>query len=161
MNANLICRVKTNIVTAVEIRDRHAAHTKSLPDLLDMTAEIFRLREISADKAYSTYANYDFAERHGATPFIAFRTGSVPGRGPALWEKMFLHFQLQREDFLARYHKRSNVESTFWMIKAKFRDDLRSKPQTAMVNEVPCKIICHNICVLAQEAEECGIAVEF
>jgi hypothetical protein len=40
------------------------------------------------------------------------------------------------------------------MIKAKFRDHLRSKTPIAMINEVLCKIICHNICVLIQEAEE-------
>ena len=33
------------------------------------------------------------------------------------------------------YHKRSNVESTFSMIKAKFRDHVRSKTPVAMVNE--------------------------
>lgn len=71
---------------------------------------------------------------------------------------MFLHFQLQREDFLARYHKRSNVESTFSMIKAKFRDHLRSKTPTAMVNEILCKINCHNICVIIQESQELGLS---
>lgn len=40
------------------------------------------------------------------------------------------------------------------MIKAKFRDHLRSKTPTAMINEVLCKVICHNICVLVQEAAE-------
>jgi transposase len=83
------------------------------------------------------------------------------GRGSRLWEKMYLHFQLRREDFLAHYHKRSNVESTFSMIKAKFRDHVRSKTPVAMVNEVLCKIICHNICVLIQEAHELGIEVKF
>ncbi len=38
------------------------------------------------------------------------------------------------------------------MIKAKFRDHVRSKTPVAMVNEVLCKLICHNICVLVQEA---------
>ena len=33
------------------------------------------------------------------------------------------------------YHKRSNVETTISMIKAKFGDSLRSKTDTAMVNE--------------------------
>jgi hypothetical protein len=28
-------------------------------------------------------------------------------------------------------------------------------------NEVLCKIICHNICVLIQETHELGIAAEF
>jgi len=30
-----------------------------------------------------------------------------------------------------------------------------------MVNEVLCKIICHNICVLIQESHELGIEVRF
>ena len=42
------------------------------------------------------------------------------------------------------------------MIKAKFRDHVRSKTPVAMVNEVLCKIICHNICVLIQESHELG-----
>ena len=63
---------------------------------------------------------------------------------------MFHYFQYRREDFLSHYHKRSNVESVFSMIKAKFRDHVRSKTDVAMVNEVLCKIICHNICCLIQ-----------
>jgi hypothetical protein len=49
---------------------------------------------------------------------------------------------LRRDDFLAHYHKRSNVESPFSMIKAEFRDNGRSGTAVAMVNEVLCKIIC-------------------
>jgi hypothetical protein len=30
-----------------------------------------------------------------------------------------------------------------------------------MVNEVLCKLICHNICVLIQEGHELGIDVQF
>ena len=37
----------------------------------------------------------------------------------------------------------------------------RSKTPVAMVNEVLCKIICHNICVLIQETHEMGIDVDF
>jgi transposase len=70
-------------------------------------------------------------------------------------------FQCHREKLLARYHKRSNVESTCSTIKAKFRDHVRSRTPVAMVNEVLCKIICHNICVLIQESHELGIEVEF
>jgi hypothetical protein len=47
------------------------------------------------------------------------------------------------------------------MIKAKFRDHVRSKTPMAMVNEVLCKIICHTICVLIQEAHELGIDTRF
>ena len=78
-----------------------------------------------------------------------------------MWAKMFHYFQYRREDFLQHYHKRSNVESTFSMIKAKFRDHVRSKSDTAMVNEVLCKVVCHNICVLIQEMYELNIEPTF
>ena len=77
-----------------------------------------------------------------------------------MWKKMFHLFQFNRDEFLSHYHKRSNVETTFSMIKAKFRDHVRSKTDAAMINEVLCKIICHNICCLIQETHELGISVE-
>jgi transposase len=161
VKVHLMCGVRTNVVTAVEIRDRHAADTKSLPYLVDMTAENFAMREVSADKAYTSTRNYDAIDRHGAMPFIAFKANATPRWRGSLWEKMFHHFSLHREDFLAHYHKRSNVESTFSMIKAKFRDHVRSRTPVAMVNEVLCKIICHNICVVIQETQELGIDPAF
>jgi transposase len=156
VKVHLMVGVRTNVITAVEIKDRHAADTKSLPYLVDMTNEHFALREVSADKAYGSLRNYDAIDRHGATPFIAFKSNSVGTRG-GLWEKMHAHFTLRREDFLAHYHKRSNVESTFSMVKRKFGDSVRSKTPVAMVNETLCKLICHNICVLVQESHELGI----
>lgn len=66
-----------------------------------------------------------------------------------------------REAFLAHYHKRSNVESTFSAIKAKFGDALRSKTHTAQVNEALCKVLCHNICVLVGSIYELGIESTF
>ena len=92
--------------------------------------------------------------------YIAFKSIHT-GRAEGLWKKMFHYFQFRRDEFLAHYHKRSNVESTFSMIKAKFGDHLRSKTDVAMVNEALCKIICHNICCLIQEAHELGITTEF
>ena len=35
---------------------------------------------------------------------------------------MFHYYNFNRDEFLAHYHKRRNVESTFSMIKAKFGD---------------------------------------
>ena len=47
------------------------------------------------------------------------------------------------------------------MIKTKFGDSLRSKSQTAQINELLCKILCHNICVVIQEINELGVKAEF
>ena len=43
------------------------------------------------------------------------------------------------------YHKRSNAETTFHMIKSKFGEKLSSKTHTAQVNEALCKVLYHNI----------------
>lgn len=160
VKVHLMCGVMTHVVTAVEIRDRDASDTKLLPPLVDATAKNFKLREVSADKGYGSVSNYNAIARHGAVPYIAFKS-IHSGKGGGLWQKMFYYFQYRRDDFLSHYHKRSNVESVFSMIKAKFRDHVRSKTDVAMVNEVLCKIICHNLCCLIQETHELGIDTVF
>jgi hypothetical protein len=47
------------------------------------------------------------------------------------------------------------------MIKAKSRDHIRSKTGVAMVNEVQCKILCHNICIVIQDSHQLGINTAF
>jgi len=74
---------------------------------------------------------------------------------------MYHYYQFNREAFLTHYHKRSNVETTFSMIKGKFGDALRSKTDTAQVNEALCKVLCHNICVLVASIYELGIEPTF
>ena len=49
----------------------------------------------------------------------------------------------------------------FSAVKRKFGDSLRSKTRAAMVNEVLCKFLCHNIVVLIHEQEELGIVPVF
>src|SRR5204862_5907950 len=99
--------------------------------------------------------NLEQIEAIGAAPLIPFKKNATSGidkdgteRNGSLWAKTFHYFNFKREEFLKRYHNRSNVESTFSMLKAKFGDSVRSKTDTAMKNEVLCKIICHNICCL-------------
>ena len=160
VKVHLMCGVKTNIVTAVEIRDRDASDTKLLPDLVNATGKNFTMEEVSADKGYASLNNTNVIAGHGAVPYVMFKAIHT-GSGGGLWQKMYHYFLFKRDEFLQHYHKRSNVESTFAMIKAKFRDHVRSKTDTAMVNEVLCKILCHNICCLIQEMYELGIEPEF
>lgn len=160
VKVHLMCGVKTNIVTAVEIRDKDASDTKLLPALVDTTAKNFKLSEVSADKGYGSLKNYKAIQYRGAVPYIAFKSIHT-GRGGGLWSKMYHLFQFRRREYLEHYHKRSNVESTFSMIKAKFGDSVRSKTEVAMMNECLCKIVCHNICCLIQESHELGIDTEF
>jgi transposase len=156
VKCHLMCGVKTNIVTAVEILGRHTNDSTVLPALAKSTAKNFQIAEVSADKGYASKNNAEAIAELGAVPYISFASHHR-GNGGGTWEKMYHYFQFKRTDFLAHYHKRSNVESTFSMMKRKFGDGLRSKTDVAMVNETLCKILCHNLVVLIHEMCELGI----
>ena len=147
VKCHLMVGTKTNIVTAVEIHGRHTNDSIVLPALVNGTAQNFQIAEVSADKGYASRANAEAVTAVGATPFISFASHHR-GNGGGTWEKMYHYFQFRRDEFLQHYHKRSNVESTFSMMKRKFGDGLRSKTDVAMFNETLCKILCHNLVVL-------------
>jgi transposase len=160
VKAHVMTGVLTNVITAVEVLDRHAADGPQLPKLVATTAKNFRVEEVSADAAYNGNPNHEAVDRVGGVLFAAFRrttTGQVGG----LFEKAFHYFNLHRDEFLRHYHRRSNIESTFSMVKAKFRDHVRSKTDAAMVNEVLCKFLCHNLCCLVSAIYELGIDPTF
>ncbi|MGA2583079.1 MAG: transposase [Tepidisphaeraceae bacterium] len=168
---HLVCGVKTNIVTGVEVTGRFEHDSPYLPGLVEKTAKNFAVREISADKGYHSRDNYNAIVAAGAAPYIPFKTTSkldvdTSNRGckidhSTLWSKMYHLYHFKRDEFLPHYHKRSNVESTFMSIKAKFGDAVRSKTPVAQTNEVLCKVLCHNVCVNIQSMYELGIQPDF
>lgn len=155
VKCHLATGVKTNVVTAVEVND--SGDAPMFRQLAATTAQNFRVDEFSADKAYSSHANLEFADELGAKPFVAFKVNSRGETRPGVWERMHAHFTLRRDDFLTHYHKRSNVESTFSAIKRKFGDAVRSKTEAAIRNEVLAKVVCHNLVVVIHEMHELGI----
>lgn len=161
VKAHIFVGVTTNIITACEISNSGDAPV--LPKLLNETAARFKVNEVSADLAYSSRTNLEAIDAIGATPLIPFKCNTVASseRQGSLWAKMYHYFSLNREKFMARYHQRSNVESTFSMIKAKFGDSVRSKTDTAMKNEVLAKLLCHNLCCVVQSMHEFNITPNF
>jgi len=164
---HLMCGVKTNIVTSVEISDGYANDYNYYKPLLETTAgNGFHMKEVSADKAYLGAPNLLTTLQHGAIPYIPFKSNSKAGQSTygaksTVWDRMFHFYMQHREEFLGHYHKRSNVETTFHMIKAKFGQRLRSKSMTAQINEALCKVLCHNLCVVIQSVHELGIEIAF
>jgi transposase len=162
VKAHLVCGVKTNIVTAVELTMTNEHDTKFLPELVMQTAQNFTVKEVSGDKAYSSRANLELINELGAVPYIPFKKGTTGrAKNAPTWKKMYHYFEFKNEEFLEHYHKRSNAETTFHMIKSKFGDAVRSKIEVAQVNEVLLKVLCHNICVVIQEMFELGIEPSF
>lgn len=158
VKAHVMTGTKTNVITTAVIEGPTANDSPQFRPLVERTvANGFKLGTVCADKGYLSKENLEIAAKHGAVPFIPFKSNSVQGEAGTLWERMFGYFQFNRADFLSRYHARSNVESTFSMVKAKFRDGVRAKTDVAMKNEVLLKFLCHNIVVVHQAIVELGI----
>ena len=163
LKAHICVGVKTNIITGVEVTEGNAGDSPQFKPLVNATHEAgFEMNEVSADKAYLSLDNMRTVDKLGGTPYIPFRSNSVAtANKKRLWKKMFHYFQLNQDEFMEHYHKRSNVETTFHMIKSKFGETLKSKKYTAQKNELLCKIIAHNIVVLIHEIHELGIEADF
>jgi hypothetical protein len=96
---HLICGVKTNVVTAVELTDRHANDSRYFKPLVDATAKNFRMREVSADKAYLSAANMEAAMAYDAVPYIPFKKDSNPTHNKStLFKRMYHFYSLHQED---------------------------------------------------------------
>ena len=119
------------------------------------------MAEVAADKAYLSHDNLGLVAALGGTAYVPFKSNSSAGDADSLWERMYHYYQFRREDFLKHYHQRSNVKTTISMVKAKFRDHVRSKTDVAMKNEVLCKFLCSNIVVVHQSQIELGIEPVF
>jgi transposase len=156
VKAHLCVGTKTQIVTAVFMDEKNSGDCPQFDPLTRATAENFVIEEMSADKAYLSNDNLELIAGMGAASFIPFKSNSLPG-GSEVWRRMFHYFQMQREEFLTHYHRRSNVESAFSMIKRKHGDAVRAKTDIAMRNEALAKILCHNICCVISAWHEMGI----
>ena len=160
VKTHLACGVKTNIVTAVRILDKDAGDSPQFVPLVKETKKHFEISEVSADKAYASLENFEIVAACGGQAFIAFKSNATGGVGGE-FEKAYHYFQFKQDEYMDHYHKRSNVESTFSAIKRKFGAFVASKTDAAMVNEVLCKILCHNLTCLIQEQETLGIVPVF
>ncbi len=160
VKAHALIGTTTNVVTAVDVLDKDSHDGTQLQPLLAETVRRFKIGDFSADKAYLSEANLQYIADMGATALIPFKTNSKPTRA-GVWNNAYHYFNLHREEFLARYHQRSNVESTFSMVKRKFGDSVRAKNDLTMRNECLAKFVCHNVCCLIQSFEEFGIDPNF
>lgn len=169
VKAHAISGTQTNIVTDVVMTGSEGTDTKQLEALLETTAGRFSVKEVTADKAYLSRDNLMAIDSVGAVPYIPFKEGTGHGKNMGkgmekkneLWRRMYHYYQYRQDEFFDHYHQRSNAETVFSMVKMKFGGAVRSKKKVPQFNEVLCKFICHNICVLIKSIYELGIEPEF
>jgi transposase len=159
---HIICGARTNIIASVAVSDGCAADSPELVPLIKTAAKNFDMKEVSADKAYLSRENLSQIAQLGAIPYIPFKSNSLQTpKGYAIWKAMYTYFHTNQVEFMKHYHLRSNVESTFSMMKRNFGSKLRTKNWTAQINEILMKCLCHNLTVLVQESFELGLKIDF
>jgi transposase len=155
-----IVGVRTNVVTACKITAAGGADCPQLPELVNQTARQFTIGEVVADKAYTSRDNFDAVIAAGGQFYPAFRANATGGVGGA-YQKAFHLFSLNRDDYMRKYHQRSNVESSFSAIKRLFGSSLRSKSERTMRNELLARVVGYNITCVIQEMYKMGVNPEF
>jgi hypothetical protein len=93
-----------------------------LPDVFDELPKSILLAQplviiLAVLRFWSIRSQPQAIEAAGAVPYISFKTGSIADNGCEVWRKMVHFYQFKRSEFLAHYHKRSNAETTFSMLK--------------------------------------------
>ena len=160
--AHVIVGVKTNVIASIEVTGGFVSDYEPFPALLERLCKNMSVKEVSADMGYSSRKVLGLISEHGAIPFIPFKKGTNNrAERCAIWKAMYRYFHEHKEDFMRHYHKRSNVESVFSMMKRKQGTNLKSRNMVGQTNEILCKALVHNICVLIQEIFESGITVDF
>ena len=153
--------VKTNVVAAAVVTDRDSHDHPQFRPLVEKASQDFTMKALSADKAYNSHDSVNLVASIGAEAFIPFRHNAkessrdVPNS--PVWRKLFHLYNYQRDEFLARYHMRSNAESTFSAMKRLFGDTLRSKTMVAQMNELLFMTIAYNITCVVHSIFELGV----
>ena len=158
---HVLSGAKTNIIVGVVVKDGTSPDCPELIPLVEKASKHFDMKEVSADKAYLSRANLKAIAEAGAIPLIPFKKNSIQNpRGCKLWKTMFTFFHTNQVKFMEMYHQRSNVETTFSMIKRNYGNKLRMKSYDSQINEILMKCLCHNLSVLVQESFELGLEID-
>lgn len=161
---HIVCGVETNIVTSLEITEGHSNDQLQFIPLAHDTARNFHIRDFCADKGYLASKNFACIKELGGQAFIPFKkntSGKCADNQRSYFRSAYRYFRENKDEYMRRYHKRSNVESTFSMIKRRFGNNVRCKKETSQDNEICSKVLAHNICVLVQEIFLNRIDVDF
>ena len=127
--------------------------------MFERVRDLFHVERISADGGYTGHTNFEAAQKWGVKAFIPFDSRHVrpPDSDRSAWGKAYRFYDERPEEFDEGYHPRSLAETSFSSIKRLFDETVRSKKPDAQVNELLCKLLCHNIVVLIHEMFELGI----
>jgi transposase len=152
---------KTNIFISTEVSESSVHELRVFEKIVGDEVKLFSMKNFVADKGYSARFVMTFIEELGLVPYIPFKKRSTGRPGGSLaWARAFKAFMIDREQYMKKYHVRSNVESNFHMLKTRFGSFCSTRLFKANSNEIKTKVLCHNLCILIQELYENDINID-
>lgn len=161
VKTHIITGVWSHIVTAANASREQNGDITEFPALLDTTMCTFTVDDVVADGGYMSEDNLERLESLGIESYIPFARNAKFHKDNSVWDRHLAFFLLHSDQFYDHYHRRSQVETTFSMIKAKFDAYVLGRTPTSQVNCVLAKIVAHNLCVIARAIYESGLAPTF
>ena len=144
MKLHALVEAESKSVLTYSLTDPHVADTVEFPRLV--YAVQARITEIYADAGYLSARNCFAAAMAGATPFIRpKRTNRRPVKVLNPFQKMLVSYLKNPETWLAKYHVRSRVESTFGAIKRRLGHGLAAATVAMLRIEATLKLLVWNL----------------
>jgi transposase len=160
VKVHAIVGTTTHVVASVIIDGKDSPDAPQFPPLVKAAAKNFTVNQVSGDKAYASLENFQAVADCGGTGYLAFKSNATGGIG-GVYERMYHLFCLNKDEYLAHYHRRSNIESLFSAVKRLFGDSVRSKSEVAMKNEALGKLLAYNVTLLVHAIYELGLNPRF
>ena len=159
--AHVMSGCSSNTVLSVKVTEKNVADIRMFEEVVENKPKFFEMQDFVADKAYSSKQVFEFLKEINLDPIIPFKKNTTGrAKGCYLWSQMFRYFKDHPSEFSKRYNVRSNLETTFHMVKKRFGDNVNTKTMIANSSEIKIKFLCHNICVLIQELFERGLELD-
>ena len=123
-----------------------------LEKLLD---PLYDLGDVYADSGYLSLNNCWVIVMKGGTPYICPKkttTGKSKRENP--FTEMIQRYKENKEEWLKKYHQRSNIEAVFSSLKRKLGGFTTSIKRQIQQIEIALKIIVYNLMILVRKIVE-------
>jgi len=158
---HIVTGTKSNIILSAKITKGTVHDSPEFEDLIKQSV-YFDIKQVAGDPAYLSRKNCEIVASIKAVPFILPKKNSTTrAKGSPAWSHMVKFFRDNETEFRKHYHTRSNVESSFAMLKRNYLPYVRAKSDIGQENEGLCKVICHNIAVLIMSVFEYNLNTKY
>jgi len=144
--------MKTRAIISFHFTRTNVHEVKQLEKLLE---PLYEFGDVYADSGYLSVNNCWVIKEKGGTPFIRPKKNTTGRRnnGSAFTE-MMERYNENKEEWIGKYHQRSNIEAVFSSLKRRLGGFVTSIKRHVQHIEIALKIIVYNLMILVRKIVE-------